>query len=118
VEHFRPGILIRTLGDVEQQTVVIDLNMGAAWPLDDPEPETGTPDIVGLARNHLSLRLADGVLQLLLLLLDPRQALDNGEPDSFLVEPTWRGHPDTADGRVDADVQVLDVLVYDVDINA
>ena len=44
---------------------LVDLDMGAAGPLDDPEPQASTPDVVGLAGDHLALGLAGGVLELL-----------------------------------------------------
>ena len=37
---------------------------------------------------------------------------------TVVVEPLRRGDPDAAERRVDADVQVLDVLVDDVDVDA
>ena len=63
-------------------------------------------------------RLAVGVLQLLALALDPGQPLDDGQADVLVVEASRRGDADPAERRVDADVQVLDVLVDDIDVDA
>lgn len=96
---------------------MINLGMGAAWPLNDLEPETGTPHEVRFTCDHLSLRLANGILHLLPLLLNPGKTLDDRKPYPLFVEPLWCRYADTARWRVDADVQVLDLLVDDLDVN-
>ena len=96
---------------------MVDLDMGAARSLDDAEPPAPSPDVMGFSGDHLAFGLAGGVLELLLLLLDPRQALDDSEPYPVLAEVPGRGDADPADRRVDADVQVLDVLVDDLDVD-
>ena len=73
---------------------------------------------MGLAGDHLALGLARGGLELLALPLDPRQALDDREPDLVVVEALGCGDAHASERRVDADVQVLDVLVDDVDVDA
>src|SRR6516165_361142 len=96
---------------------MVDFDVSVAWPFDDPQPQAGPPDVVRLSGDHLPLRLAHGILQLLLLLPDPGQALDDREAYAVLVKPPGRGHANPAGGRVHTDVQVLDVLVDDLDVD-
>ena len=96
---------------------MVDFDVGAAGAFDDAQPQAFSPDVVGLAADHLALRLTRRVLELLPLLLDPGQALNDREPYPVIGEPSRCRHPDPAFRWVDADVQVLDVPVDDLDVD-
>jgi hypothetical protein len=57
-------------------------------------------------------------LELLALTLDPRQPLDDSKTHLIVVESLGRSNAHATHRRVDTDVQVLDVLVDDVDVDA
>jgi hypothetical protein len=49
-----------------------------------------------------------------LLALDPAQACDNCQPNRFIVDPQGRRHTYAAIRRIDAKVQIADVLTDDL----
>jgi len=118
VEDLPAAVSGGAFGDVQQQAFPVDLQMGTAWSLDDLQPVPNTPDVVRLPRGHLAGALALGGSKPFTLLLDPGQPRNHGEAYPVVVELGWRGNPHPAQRWVDADVQVLDVLVDDVDVDA
>ena len=117
LEDLDASCRVGALWHVEQEAAVVDLDMGTARSLDDAEPPAPSPDVMGFSGDHLAFGLAGRVLELLLLLLDPRQALDDSEAHPVLAEVPGSGDTDPAGRRVDADVQVLDVLVDNLDVD-
>src|SRR3546814_6840638 len=79
---------------------------------------SGAPYVVGLPRHHLADRLALGSLQLLALALDPGESMDDCQSHLVVVECCWRSNSYSPHRWVYADVQVLDLLVDDVDVDA
>jgi len=100
------------------QSVTVNTQVRLTRLLDDPQTEATTPNIVRLSCDHLSTRLALGRPQPLTVPLDPRQALNYGEPDLIVAELSWCRYPHPAQRWVDANVEVLDVLVDDVYLDA
>src|SRR4051812_281452 len=92
--------------------------MRAARPFYDLEAIAASPDVVGLTGDHFPFGLSLDSLELIALALDPRQASHDGEANVVVVKPAWGSHSDATHRWVDADVQVFDVLVDDVDVNA
>ena len=78
VKQLSVGVAVVPAGGVQQQPFAVDLDMGAAGPLDHFQPVAHAPDVVRLAGDHLALGLPLGGLELVALLLDPRQPLDDG----------------------------------------
>jgi hypothetical protein len=109
---------IGTLGDVEQETLSVNFDVRSSVALDDVQPVPRAPDVVRLAGHHLADRLALGRPQLLLVLLDPWESVYYREAHLIVVELLGGGNPHPTHGRIDADVEVLDVLVDDIDVNA
>jgi len=118
IEEFSPAVDSGLPRDVEEQPVAVGFDVCMAGASDDLEPMAASADVVRLRRDHLSFGLPLGGLELVALALDPRQALHDGQTDVLVVELGRGGHTNPAHWRVDADVQVLDVLVDNVDVYA
>src|SRR5690606_35154605 len=73
------------------------------------------PDGVALAVEELAGRLTSLLAQLSLLALDPVELRDGEEPDGLEAHVRGRGDADGTRRRVDAQVDILDVLEDDVD---
>ena len=91
------------------------LTVGRSVVLDHIEPVAPAPEVVAFAGDHLALRLAVLLLECGLLAPDPAQARDDGQPHGLIIEAQRRGHAHPPVRRVDAHVEVLDVLAHDLD---
>ena len=86
--------------------------------LDYIQPVAPSLEVVALARDEFTPRLAVLSLELRPLPANPGQPGDHGQPHRVVVEAQWRGDPDSSLWGVDAQVQVLDILADDLDLDA
>src|SRR5699024_1604232 len=103
---------------VEDEPFAVDFEVSTPRPFHHLEPPSNAPYVVGLPRHHLTPGLPQRVLQLLALPLDPRQPLNHGQANLAIIKPLRCGDADAPLRRVDADMEVLDVLVVDFDVDA
>jgi hypothetical protein len=82
--------------------------------LDHVQPVTPALKVMALAGNVISQGLAILLPKLGLAPTDPAQARNDGQPDCVLMESQRRGHAHAAVRRVNAHMEVLDVLVDDL----
>src|SRR6266508_4777231 len=104
--------------DVQEQSFAVEVEVRAAWPFNSFEAVAASPDVVRLPRDHFSFGLPLDGLEFVALALDPRQALHDGQANVVVVEALRGSNANAAHRRVHADVQVLDILVNNIDVDA
>ena len=94
--------------------VIQQPNRLRASALYESQPVTPTLVIMTLAAYHLPLGLANLLLEFGLPPPNPAQACSNGQPHGVVVQVQRCGHTHPAARRVDAQMEVLDVLADDL----
>ena len=84
----------------------------ATAPLNNLQAVALAKQVVALAADHLSLRLAGLGLKRRLLLANPAQARDDGEANVVVGEVLGGRDPHLAIGGVDTQVQIFDVFAH------
>jgi hypothetical protein len=97
---------------------VVDLHAGGGLLLHHLEQVASTPDVVALAVEVLASALPFLVAQLLLLLLDPAELGDGEQPNCVQAHLRRSRDAHPAGGRVDAQMDVLDVLPHHLHADA
>ena len=89
-------------------------------PRDFPDGERVASSLkpMRLALRHLPFRLAHLARELLLVALDPREALDHRQPDGLFAHPERDGQANPAVRRIDGDMQMPNDLADDLDLDA
>jgi hypothetical protein len=85
IQVLATGPLIDTLGHVQNQTLTVELYLSTARSLHNPKSRSATPNVMRLTGDHLAKRLALCILHFPTTSSDPSEALDNGQPNLFLV---------------------------------
>ena len=76
------------------------------------------PDVVPITIQIFAIGLAILLTELCLMLLDPVELGHRIDPDGIELHPCRRGDADPAGGRMDAQVDVLDLLEHHINGNA
>ncbi len=79
------------------------------------EPIPAALEIVAFTCHHLALGLPVLLVECRLLTVDPVEAGHNGQPNGFIIQTQRRGDAYPAAGRIDTDMEVLDILADDLD---
>ena len=95
---------IGAVGDVEEQSLAVEFEVGTAWPFGDLKAVAASPDVVRLPGDHLSFGLSLDGSELVLLPFDPGHTLHDGQTDKLVVKALRCSDTDAAHRRVDPDV--------------
>ena len=109
-----PLLLARSGPDPQHQGAGIEHHSRGGVLLDHLEQITRAPEGVTLAVEKLARCLPRLLPQLALLLLDPGELGDREDAQGVQVHARRRGDPDLAIRRIDAEMDVLDVLEDDL----
>src|SRR5207249_2328097 len=94
----------------QEQAAVLDLNGWRPLALDDRQQVPLAPQVVAFPFDVFPTRLALLRAELRLLLPDPGKLRNCEDPDGVEAHPLRGGDAHAASGRVDAEMDVLDVL--------
>src|SRR5688572_15786766 len=91
---------------------------GAVSTVAHSQPIPPPQEVMTLTRDHLARRLPCLVCECRLLPPDPAQTGNNSQSHGVVAQAARRSYAYTAGRRIDAKMQVLDILSYDLDAKA